>query len=117
MQASLKNNRPIGLFSRSDQAVLRSNELRVRNRLRDIQGLEYVLKGGSFEDLAKKWDAPEKKVSEAMFKLLSILGIHVLREHPGTRVPSRRRDLEQVAGVWLEHLKTYHHLIEKPVFA
>jgi len=117
MQASLKNNRPIGLFSRTERAVVESNLKRERIRTRDIQGLEYILNGGSMADLSKKWEIPEKKASESVFKLLHILGIHVKRDHPGTRVPERRADLMLVADVWLGHLKTYHHLIEKPVFA
>ena len=92
------NRRPIHFFSRTDEQRRKIQD----NHERDIQGFEYVLKGGTPEELAKKLGFSDEHTKKVLMRVANRLYARCLKEDTPLPRPTNFNSIAKHRELWLE---------------
>ncbi len=104
-----KNRRPLYMFSVTEEQLKAQAEVRERNLL----GLEFVLKGGSPDEWAKKQGLSDNHARAAIMQMLELLWMQARKDDPTLVKPARFSVLAAQAPQWLDKYHTYKHKLQK----
>ena len=112
MQISLKNQnrRPLHMFGRTPEQQQKT----VDNRERDIQGLEFILKGGTLADWAKKTGVSEAHTITLLSKMADLLHMQAVKVDPTLVRPRGYAAMARRADIWLDLFHAHKHKLQKP---